>query len=216
MTMMFRTVKADLITLLGAQAGGQYRVLGFQEMVRSAEGVNDTDRVVEVYYSNGNFKDGGGAMFGTTKHDITFRIDMSVSRASSVDLSVLNNPASTEGQRATALAAFVSAKKLVDDSFDELIDVIYNIIMDPRNQEFGGTKYSVGSRWIGNVTKDEIVPRGEYAILTGTMQLTCNVTEELTGDTGTTGDIVNLELELNAPDSAQADEGKAGVYIDPP
>ncbi len=219
MTMAFRTIKANLVTLLGTQAAGRYRVLGFQEMGKTVEVVNNTDRLVEVYYKSGDFPKSGGSMFATTKHGMTFRIDMSVSRAASVDLTVLNNPASTPVQIAAALTAFDSAKELVDDSFDELFDIIYNILMDPRNQEFGGVKYSVGSRWINGVDKDEISPRGEYAILTGTMRITCSAPEELTGEVGTAGDEVDLELELNAPgtadDGSEADTGKAGIFLDP-
>jgi len=212
MTMNFRLIKASVVNLLGTAAAGRYRTIGFQKPGQGAAEVKDNNRSVQVYYSSGDFPKSAGNPSGPTTHEITINFDLTVSAPARVDLSVIQNPASTPAQIQSALAALQEAANLADDSIDELADNIYQEIMDARNIDLGLAR-PVASRWIGNINKDDPLPRGKLVVLTGTMQLTCKIDEQVSGETpvSAVAPAFDTEIEVYQTDSATADEAEAGV-----
>jgi hypothetical protein len=210
MTMNFRTIKASLISILGAAAAGRYRTIGYQQQGQSADENLSTNRSVQVFYQSGEFDKSGGAISGPVMHDPTFAIQMTVAEAAKADLATINNAGSTPAQIAAALAAMQNAESLADDSMDELIDIIYNVIMDAENVDLGLNAGDVADRWIGSAQKNEPLRRGELVVLTAAMQLTCACDEEVTGDSGIAGTVNDQEIIFEDKDG-NADPGKAGV-----
>jgi hypothetical protein len=210
--MNFRTIKQAVIDLLGTSAAGRYRTIGFQEQGKAATEIEDDDRSVEVYYSAGGFPKSKGSLTGPVQHDITFRVDMSASKASVVDLAVLNNDLSTPAQKATALSARQEAAKLADDSLDELFDIVYQVLMNAENVDLG-LSFPVYNRWVNNFQKSDPILRGDLVVLTASIMLDCSIDERLDGDEGTAGsvgDIHDVELDIRDENDV-SDEGKAGV-----
>lgn len=186
--MQFRTVKTSLIdNVLGPAAAGRFVTVGFQRQSSAADQKLDSSRTVQVYFAESDFSRRGSGLSGPVKSRVTFRVDMSVAKAATGDLSVINNPVSTPAQIQAALAAFQEASDLADQSFDELVDIVYQIIMDARNVDLGLSKGDVGSRWVESVSKDTPLPRGDLIVLTGSMRITCEVSEDILGDEGVTG-----------------------------
>lgn len=216
MTMNFRLVKAALVNLLGAHAGGHFRVIGYQKEGTGAAEVTDLLRTVQVFYSEGKFPKSGGRVTGPTKHDMTFMIVLTVGSATKIDLSVLDNPASTPAEKAQALTDRQTNFKLIDDSWDELADLVYQILMDNRYKFLdlsGPDDPRIGSRWVTEAEKRDPEPRGGFALMTGSMDYTCNVDEPLTGaqpTEGTPGQLFDLENQNEDLDE-NVDTGKAGV-----
>lgn len=205
--MNFRTIKDGLITLLGNEAAGRFIVLGYQKQSQRAEELLNNKRNVQVYYARGEFPKSKASTNGPIQHDMTFNIDCMVSKSAEVDLTPLENPAATPLQKATALAASRSASQLADDSMDELFEIIDQIIMDARNIDLG-LDFKIASRWIGRMDKDSPLPNGEYVVLTGIMQLTCSIDEQVLGLTPAlaTGGI-DCEIPIQEEEQAQA-----GIY----
>jgi len=213
MTMNFRLIKASVVNLLGAAEGGRYRTIGYQKPGQGESEVKNNDRSVQVYYSSGDFsKSGGGVAGSSTSHEITINFDLTVSKPALVDLSIIQNPASTPAQIQGALAALQEASDLADNSFDELADIIYQEIMDARNVDLGLAR-PVGSRWISGINKDDPLPRGKLVVLTGSMQLTCKIDEQVTGATPEPAvpPAIDVDNKFYQPDSATADKAEAGV-----
>ncbi len=184
--MNFRLIKDNLVNkILGPAANNRYRVVGFQGQSKSAEEVLDCDREVKVYYSASEFPKSGGRASGPVQHDVTFRVELTVSKGAEVDLSVINNPSATASALAIAIAEFGTASELADNSIDELFEIAYQILMDARNIDIGFDKGVVANRWISRMQKDEPVPMGEYLILTGSINFQLRTIEEISGDTGT-------------------------------
>jgi hypothetical protein len=206
--MNFRTIKAAIVSVLGAGAAGKYRVIGYQEESMAAEESIDTLRSVQVFYSDGDFPKSSGGLSWDVMHDITFSLRLTVAKAAKVDLAVLQNPSSTQLQYATALAALQKAGSLADDSMDEMIDDIYQTIMDARQIDLGLAVDAVTDRWIESARKNDPIPRGQYAVITGSMELTCSSDEEVLGDTGTP--ITEMEAENPIKDDPT---GKFGVKV---
>jgi len=207
--MQFRTLKDNIITILGAAAAGRFVTVGFQRQSRSADEIKDSSRTVQLYYSSGDLPRGSAGLTGPAKHVITYRIDLSVSKAAVGDLSVINNPAATPVQISAALAAFQEAADLADQSIDELIEIVYQILMDARNVDLGFNAGGVADRWLSNIEKDNPLPRGDLVVLTASMRLTCSVSEDVLGDSGTAAtefdNVVNIEGD---------DVEKTGVFVD--
>ena len=205
--MEFRKIRDSIRRVLAQNANGEFNVIGAQKRGKGASEVVNRSRLVEVFYQRGDFPKSGGSVYGPTKHDMTFRIDLTVAKPAQGDTDTIQDPNSTAAEVARAIADMMESDQLADDSLDELFDVVYQILMDARNIDFDLEKGSVGSRWLSALNKDEPIERGNYSLLTGSCLLTCNTSESVHGIRGVeAGSIIdaNVELETDVP-------GKAGV-----
>ena len=125
MTMMFRTVKAALVTILGNAASGNYRVLGYQSQSTDALTTLGENRKAAVHYRSGSFPRSAASQSGPVRHEMEFQIELLVSAKASGDVSALENPESSDSERATAISNFVPAAQAVDVAADEFIDAVY-------------------------------------------------------------------------------------------
>ncbi|MHA1288296.1 MAG: hypothetical protein ACTSPB_12905 [Candidatus Thorarchaeota archaeon] len=213
--MRFRSVKGTLVGLLGAASSGKFVVIGYQDSSRAAPEVLDEKRTIQVFYSAGDFPKSGGGLSGPVMHEISFRVELTVAKSAVGDWNALNNPASTPAELENALENFQISTDLADDSFDELVQIIYQILMDARNIDLGqdvSTDGPVANRWIGQVRKDKPDTRGQYVILTGYMELTCKVDEQVLGDVGTYAADHTVETSIDIQDENKiSDESKSGT-----
>ena len=76
--MLFRTIKANIITILTDAEDGRYRTIKAQRQITSGQQNENLNRTVTVFYSQGNFA-AGGRVNGPTQHDMTFGIELAVS-----------------------------------------------------------------------------------------------------------------------------------------
>ena len=205
--MVFRQIRDALRRLLAQHANGEFNVIGAQKRGKGAEEVLDKGRLVEVYYSRGGFPKSGGSLLGPTKHDITFRIDLTVAKASEGDTDTIQDPGSTAAELSRAIADIKESARLADDSMDELFDYVYQILMDARNVDLGLPVGTFADRWITDLKKDEPVEEGNVTLITGSAVLRCAATEPVDGYEGVAGDKIfdaSIEVETDLP-------GKAGV-----
>jgi hypothetical protein len=183
--MQFREIKLSVTNLLGDEAAGLFRVLGYQRQSKGADEVKDNNRLVQVYFSDGSFPKAAGRYTGSSKtHDITIDIDMSASSAAKGDLSVLNSDTSTPIQKAAAIFAIRQASEVADELIDDMIDRVYQILMDARNIDLGMPEGDVANRWVDTIKKDTLIERGDLVVKTANMKLTCRVQETIRGDLG--------------------------------
>jgi hypothetical protein len=194
--MMFRQVKASLVALLEDNSGGQFRVFGSQRQGQSAAEFVGAGRAVRVYYSGGDFPKSAGSLRGPVDHSLQFTLELLVVEPSEVDLSVLESPTATPAQRVTALAGGRLAADRADDAFDEFAELLFQIIMDARNQDLGLADYTVGSRWIRSVNKRAVEPIGEYVMLAGEMNLIGSVEETVSGVVPVAGEIISGDITI--------------------
>lgn len=177
--MNFRIVKESIVNnILIPGEKGQYKTLEYQTQGMGAEQILGNDRTAFVYYFQGDFD---GRRVGTQTHKITFNIELAVSSQAKMDLAALEN--ADPAVRATAIANLETAGKINDESLDEFIDIIWNLIMAGNNDFLGidETKYpdlKVTNRYINSVQKDEPVQRGAYVVNTAIMKLVCNLFEQ--------------------------------------
>lgn len=215
MTMNFRTIRDSLIDLLGTEAAGRYRTIGYQEQNQDAAEIDGIKRSVQVYYKRGEFPKSGASVTGPYRHSVSFQLDMFVSAQAEADLSVIYDPNADPGDIAAALDLMKPAAEAAEESFNEFFDILFNVLMDAGQVDLDLTPKIIRNRWVGNVEKDDPIPRGEHVVITGATEYTCITQESVSGETGTAGDIQDMTLEVKNLDDT-LDNDKAGVFVDPP
>lgn len=203
--MFFRQIRDSIRRVLAQNANGEFVVIGAQKRGKGATEVVNRSRMVEVFYGRGDFPKSGGGIHGPTKHDMTFRLDLTVAKPAQGDIDTINNPASTAAEVARAIADMKKSDQLADNSLDELFEAVYQILMDARNVDFDLEKGSVGSRWVSSLNKDEPIERGNFTLLTGTCLLTCTTSEPVDGFIPVeAGSILETTLEVETDIPAKA------------
>ncbi len=200
--MMFRTVKAAIIQLLGDEAAGLFSVIGYRGQSHAASEIKDKSRTVQVYYSEGQFPRNAGRMASGKIHDLTIDLDLSASAAAKGDVSALTSPDSTAQAKALALSELRSAADVADTSIDELIEAVYQIMMDARNIDLG-LSGEVASRWIETIRKDTALEHGDLVVKTASMKFTCRVCETVRGDLGYQPATVTISADTHMDNASQ-------------
>lgn len=198
--MEFRNIKNQIVSILGSAANSRFQVVGFKRQTKSADEVLNNDRMVQVYFSEGVFPKGQARMHSEKSHDITIDIDLSASTAAKGDLKILDDDFATAQQKAAALALVREAADVADIKVDELIEYVYQILMDARNLDLKLEKGRVNSRWIDRIQKDTIIERGDLVIKTANLKYSCRVTEEVLGDIGNEPETVIIDSSLKVND----------------
>jgi hypothetical protein len=188
----------------------RYVTIGAQRQRRSAQVINN-DRQVTVYYSEGEMPKSAGASYGGVMHHITFIIEFAVVAAAKVDLATLKSETATASEKATALRQLSEASVIANRSMNELIRIVFQVVMDNRNADLGMGKGQVSSRFVSQIRKDNPVPDGEFMALTGSARLTCSVAEEITG--ADLPDAADPAVFDNTIDLDGDDTEKTGVEI---
>jgi hypothetical protein len=181
--MNFRLVLDALINkVLGPAERGRFRTVGFQDQKRAAPEVLDCERTVQVFYDSGNFPKSGGRQTGPTQHDIVIGVDLTVSRSVEGDLTTIDG--GTTDQKIRAISAMQNAAGLAEASINDLIDIVYNILMDGLNIDLQLPVGIIANRWIDRIEKKDISDQGEYVVAGASMNLSLRVSEEPSGDVG--------------------------------
>ena len=206
--MRYQTVQSALVSTLGTAAAGRYRVVGYDDLpIDSSEVSTSATKLVSVVYKSGILPTGTSPHSGPATHTCTFNISLLLSSSAKVNLAVLESDESTAAQRTTALAALQDAKNLSNADLDSFISIIFGVLLDNRNINIGLSQKYVGNRWITKIQKNDPEYFGDCVISTATLEYEIDVEEDFVGDTGESGDIINLTLKLND----EPTDGQAGV-----
>ena len=202
--MEFRTVKIAIQEILGDAANGRFRVVGYQKQSKNAGTISGNNRLVQVYYTEGQFPKNNSRQFGSKTHEITIDIDISCSAHAQGDISVLESETSTSEQKATALLAIKTAAELADNSVDEVIEYVYQILMDTRNIDAGLPVGTVTNRWIDRIQKDTVLESGALVVKTANMKYTCRLQEDVSGDIGNEPETVIINSDITSGETSGA------------
>jgi hypothetical protein len=177
-------LKDAIVKLLTDNAENRYSVITPQNRKSDAEDIFQKPRVT-VFYSEGSFDKRKSSVNSPYHHDCTFNIWIKVGAKVKIDLVTLQNPASTPEQYAAALANADNASLLVDEKADQLLAVLFDIIMSPAHRRLG-TDY-ITDRWITQIKKNNPEPLGAIVTETAFLTLTAQCVEEVTGETPVEG-----------------------------
>jgi len=198
-------LKKSIETLLERNAKNRYSVITPQNRKSDAEDVFQKPRVT-VFYSEGSFDKRKSSVNSPYHHDCTFNVWIKAGAKVKVDLDTLQNPAATPAQYAAALANADNASLLVDEKADQLLAVLFDIIMSPVNRNLG-TDY-ITDRWIDRVHKGNPESTGSIVVITASITLSASCPETVTGETGIPGNVIDTEIILD-----KEKEQKQGVKV---
>jgi len=185
--MQFQLVKAAIIALLDASASaGRFSVMAYQQQKHDADEIAEYNRHVTVFYKSGSFASSSRPRSGIMQHDMTFGVDMLISAKALVDLRTLDDPQSSANDRASALGAYYDAGAHADDLADDLFSQLFNIIVNPVNQDLGfaaGTITDVpGTPRLSDFQKADVARQGEMVVLGCSATLKIRCAEKTAGD----------------------------------
>lgn len=202
MTMQFQVVRDALVQLLKDEAdqgpGARYQVIDHQPHGIGA-GERENLPTVTVFYRNGTFPKSGGSIAGPNSHEPVYELQFMLLQASEGDLSALQS-AADDAARAAAIITFNIAAQVADRKMDQLMDDIYQVIMDADKEFLGLAIGDLAERWVGSMRKDDPVPGGESVLLSGAMQFGCKVSEEVLGITGAAGVDHDTTVDIDGDD----------------
>jgi hypothetical protein len=207
--MKFRTICEAVRRILEDNAGGEFRVIGAQSAGKDAESTADNDRTVEVFYTHGDFPASGGSGSGPNRHEMVVMIGLTASKASEGDTAILEDPGSSAAERSIALRQMKESSALADESFDQLVETVYQIVMDARNNELGLAAGDIEGRWISDISKDEPKWWGNYTVISGFLRLNCVANEAVLGYRPIEiTPVIDVDVQLSTDEP-----GKAGVQV---
>jgi len=214
--MNFRIIKDAIAQTLCNHQGSDFRVLGYQRQTKSAKEFTNDNRLVLVYYNEGEFPSRASSNQYCAKHNLRFNVEFTVSAAATGDIATATDATATARERADAIAAIKEATEKVDNQLDELIERVYQILMDAKNRDFGLPAGTLSGRMIERIKKDDTIQDGELVVKTGIMDLICSTTEDIAGyvdpDPGSEKTI-NTVFEMAGIDEVQDDVQKTGLEI---
>lgn len=195
--MQFQTVRDALINTIGADVlllpvDDQFSVVGYQRQAISAKRALFAS--IQIYYNTGDLPKSSSAFVGgPVDHNCSFRIDMTVAGRARGDLDSLNN-ANSPAQKMAALATFQEAAYGVDIRIDQLWSDVWNILMNAKNELYGLPVGALSSRWVGGFSKSDVSDKGEIVTISGSATFTCKVSEDVQGEEGTPGELIDVTL----------------------
>jgi len=203
-------IRTAILSVLDAAAAGRFTVEGFQRQSHAAEEL--TLRHVTVFYRQGQFdKSRSGWVQGPFRHNMTFSVELALAAPARMDLTIINDDTATPQTRMSALAASIEAAANADALWDELAGIIWDILIDPRNLSLG---LPISDRWIPSIRKENPAPRGEFVLLTGSMDYTCEGVETPSGETGIAGAGIDLTQDQTADITGSAiDSAEQGAKV---
>lgn len=194
--MDFRVVKNKIVEILGDAAAGRFRVIGYRGQTKSQNEIKKNDRIVLVNFTDGQFPKNAGGRIGRKIHDITIDLELSTSAAAECDVRVLTDESAAPAAKALAISEIKEATEKADQFIDELIEYVYQILMDASNESLLLDKGTISNRWIDSIKKDAVLEHGSLIVKTALLKYTCRVSETVLGDPGTVPATVTIDSSI--------------------
>lgn len=195
--MYFRQIKTALEQLLIDKAAGRYRVQGYQIQTRSPEEVEGNNRLVVITYDQGDFPGQGYRSGGSVDHQASYRVALYVSSGSIADIQEITNAENTNGQRQTSLSVTIPGHKIIDDSIDELFEIVFQVILDREDTDLGLGSEAFDKLIISQYQKDDPFEMGGKACISASFQIQAKLNEEITGADPIAGESINTLTDIN-------------------
>lgn len=202
------------VALLDSQAAGNFTVHGYQSQKKSAAKIAEKP-LVQCWIDSATVdrsRSTQGA--GPKTHEIRIGVRFSIARPSLADLATLQNEASTEGQRATALANLTGPDYNAAITLYAAWEAVWDIVYDARNQNFALAEGTIQDRWFSDFQADDMTNPGAWGILTATSYLEFRVVEPILGDTGTAIGTMDAEIQGADVDENVDEISQAGTEQD--
>jgi len=210
--MVFEDLRDGLIATLEANETGRFITVSYKRQGIDAEQIKGALRTIQVFFDAGDYPE-KGYVPGNFTHDVSFGIVYEASAASTMDLAVIENPASTESEIAAAIINGKVAEERVDRAIDEMRRFATQILLDPPNEDFTLPKYTVNNARLTGFKKGSPGKLGKLVTLRATETFTAIIEERTTGSTVTPAaqPVVDITNDQRPIDKSEGNSPKSGV-----
>lgn len=199
--MQSQKIKAAIADTLRRDGLGYFRLDTADQQSHAAEDIL-YQPLVHVYYDGGDFPKSPGTTNGKQVHDAKYKVVLSVAGQAAADLANLDSDSATPSTIINALASSMAANDAADTAFDNLVSVVWNILRNPRNSDFGLGSGYIANLWIDQVVKSGPQYQGDVIILSGTLNLSLRCVEYPTSETQIAGAGITTDLKATTDQSA--------------
>jgi len=195
MSLAVITALNTVVAMLGDQAAGRFTVIGYQRQKKPAVTRID-DVLVQLWIESADIDWSRSSRNGPKEHEARIKVQFTVAQPASGDVATLLNPASSDAQRAAALAGITAADINTSTAVAAAWSAVFEILDDARNDTFGLPKGAISDKSFSNFRQDTLPSQGGLAINTATASLEFRVKETQLGDSGTTPDPAIYDITL--------------------
>jgi len=203
------------VDLLGSQAAGRFHVIGYQLQKKPAETLFNLP-LVQCWIANDDVDWDRVSETAPNVKEVRITVQFTISQPAKADLITLEDPNSTDNQRAAALVNLTNPAVETTEILYEAYAAVSEILNDARNYRLGLTARIIQGKRYDNFRQDEFPSRGGPGILTATSTLSFRVDQAQLGDLGNQPDKVVNNADLKGVSIDQEDEdtdSKAGVIV---
>lgn len=203
------------VALLGSQAAGRFQVIGYQRQKKPAETLFNLP-LVQCWIANDDVNWDRVSATAPNIKEVRITVQFTVSQPAKADLLTLEDPSSTDNQRAAALVNLTTPAFETTKVLYEAYAAVSEILNDARNYRLGLTAKIIQEKEYDNFQQDEFPSRGGPGILTATSTLSFRVDQAQLGDLGNQPASVVSDADLSGVSTDQAEEdtvSKAGVNV---
>lgn len=195
--MQFHLVVQALIDLLQAAAAVEaFEVLPYPGRATDIAVFNGVGRTVRVYLEEADILQ-SNRKGGPYDHNLTIALELSAAETVGIDLDVIEDPEATDGERQAALQAADDANLLVNQSIDQLYELVFQIVLDNRNRNMGLS--TVSNLWLEGFKKGAPAPTGAFVFNSAKVTVRCTVSEHVVGvdPLAAADDVVAVDINTN-------------------
>jgi len=176
----------DNILIPGEQ--DQFRTVGHPLPLEGSEALLKNKRAVAFYYAEGDLT--GGQEY-EPYHDMIFYLELMVAANAQADLKVLEKefPEALQNEAySIALSNMQAAEYLADRLMDDLIAIVYQLVMKAENDELAidriepSSGVRVHNRLITKIEKFPPESPGEQTVMKALLTLKCQAEEDIEGE----------------------------------
>ncbi|NIA28335.1 MAG: hypothetical protein GWP06_00305 [Actinobacteria bacterium] len=199
------------VALMAAQAAGRFGVEGHQTQKQSAQSLID-NALVRCWIDSADVDFSRSARNGPKEHELRVGVRFQVAQPAKADIETLEDEASTDLQRATALSNLTTPTLETTTALYAAWSAVFEILDDARNLTLGLPKGSISDKAYSQFKQDEFPTRGGPGILTATSFLEFRVKEAQLGDLGNEPANITMDNTLIGAgvDEVTDDVSKAG------
>ena len=210
--MVFEDLRDGLIATLEANETGRFITVSYKRQGIDAEQIKGALRTIQVFFDAGDYPE-KNYVPGNFGHDPVYGIVYEASAASTMDLTVIEDPESTDEQVAAAIIAGKVAELIVDRAIDEMKRFATQILLDPPNRDFTLPKNTANNARLSGFKKGSPGKLGKLVTLRATETFTAIIEERTTGASVTPAEqpVIDITNDQRPIDESAGNSPKSGV-----
>lgn len=196
-------IRDQIISYIASHSEGLWYTIGYRGQAHNPEDVRG-EAVVKVIVVGLSPDRQKSSITGEKTCTLTLSLDITCFATSQIDIATLDDPASTDSERAIAMAGIIEAEWVANDRMDKIFLKLFDLLMGGDGEWFGleNNHLMISDRWGDDFQKEKTERHGSMAVVSGFVSITCSVIETPNGSTPVEGTILygTIDIQQGAGD----------------